>query len=872
MILCNWSVDFLHDRQRDLTRIDRVGRQNRDVAVIVGVSRDAGRLSVPRTVQRRRDFEASSPISRTSRKATGELWIAVDRLSTEWLAPVEKRLADISSGEDPTLRRKLINDPVWKSIELYDHEVLLLDSPLIQRRRGVRQLGLANLVFPGANHDRFEHLCGVVESADRMFHALKSNRVSRPKGKHPLPDFTDSDLKLVRLAALLHDVGHGPFSHAIEPVVEKRYREDFAAFSRLTKEHVHLDSKIAPAEAISALIVLSDAMGRILGSRKFVLGIDDIKDVQWRIAVLILGARSARQEACFSAIISIDADKLDYMARDAHHTGMPIAFDTDRLIRKLEVVQCTPDNIPSGTTHQRNIEFARQSENSRYSDIAVVSSGVGALEQMLIGRAFLYDRLYHHHKVRAADAMAQRLIRYAEEERGQHFELDELYISVGDDTMIRILGGELKHDKIAGGGDEAARLSEAITRRDLYHRAFAFRASFHHSLEAETSETSARAAIWSPMSTDLSSMAERQKLEREIFDKAKLFAKSIKDPVAITAGEALRPSEVIVDLSDNRVKPVSINVHVGDDVLEQPNLFFDPSRWSNVYDLQKRTGYVFAPLEAVQIVNLAATVLFFEKWGYTGGEKGRRFIRSGAYRQEWVGDLHDAGLIDAFLKDVLSDRSVIRSYLRADEVHLPGEWENEDPTLAGTIANDLRDYLPQGLSEEDRVAVAVGIRELASFVKMWNTDSSLTKSNPDEHELQLELLRHLRSRGVTASEGTELAGGETDVIIDNRCLIENKIGAGKSPFKSKADAPYQANRYGVALCQRVFFTLVAYTPSSEADLLRQTDSVKVIQLDNLNRTAVEIRFVVPVGLSNPSRAKKPKNADAIEDRVNESAK
>jgi len=801
------------------------------------------------------------------RKATGELWSAVDRLSAEWLAPVEKRLADISSGKDPTLRRKLINDPVWKSIELYDHEVLLLDSPLVQRLRGVRQLGLANLVFPGANHDRFEHLCGVVESADRMFHALKSNRDSRPGGRYPLPDFTQSDLKLVRLAALLHDVGHGPFSHAIEPVVEKRYRGDFTAFSRIVKEQVHLDSKIAPAEAISALIVLSDAMGRVLRSSKFALGIDDIKDVQWRIAVLILGARSARQEACFSAIISsqIDADKLDYMARDAHHTGMPIAFDTDRLIRKLEVVQCTPANIPSGSSHQRNVEFARQSANDRYSDIAVVSSGVGALEQMLIGRAFLYDRLYHHHKVRAADAMAQRLIRYAEEERGQPFELEELYISVGDDTMIRILGGELKHAKIACGGDEAARLSEAITRRDLYHRAFAFRASFHNSLEAETNETSARAAVWSPMSTDLSSMTERQILEREIFDRAKLFARSIKDPVARAAGDALRPSEVIVDLSDNRVKPVTINVHVGDDVLEQPNLFFDPSRWSNVYDLQKRTGYVFAPREAVQIVNLAAAVLFFERWGYTGGEKGRRFIRGAAYRQEWVTDLQEAGLIDPFLNDVLSEKSVIRSYLRPDEIILPSDWQNEDPALAQIIANDLRDYLPQGLSAEDRVAVAIGIEELSSFVKVWNTDSKLLKSNPAEHELQTELLRHLRSRGVVAHEGAEFAGGETDVIIGERCLIENKIGAGKSPFDSKADAPYQANRYGIALCQRVFFTLVAYTPSSEKDLLRQTASVKVNPLDDLDRTAVEIRFVVPVGLSNPSLAKKPKQSAAKKD-------
>jgi hypothetical protein len=362
------------------------------------------------------------------------------------------------------------------------------------------------------------------------------------------------------------------------------------------------------------------------------------------------------------------------------------------------------------------------------------------------------------------------------------------------------------------------------------------------------------------MSTELSGMPERQNLEREIFAKAKQFAESISDPAAKSAGDALRPSEVIVDLSDNRVKPVTINVHVGDDVLEQPNLFFDPQRWSNVYDLQKRTGYVFAPREAVQIVNLAASVLFFEKWGYTGGEKGRRFIRSGAYKQEWVEDLHKANLIDAFLKDVLSSKSVVRSYLRADEIKLPEDWEHENPSLQTEIASDLRAYLPQGLSDADRVAVARGIEHLSSFVRVWMLDPQLSKSDPSEQELQVQLLRHLRSQQANAKEGTEFAGGETDVLIDDRCLIENKIGGGRKPFETTAHAPYQANRYGIAMCQRVFFTLVAYNPASDADILRQSDSMKVTPLDDLDRTAVEIRFVVPVGLSNPSDAKKPTKA------------
>ena len=113
------------------------------------------------------------------RGAGGELYSAVNGLTEKWLAPVRLRLVEISQGRDLTLRAKLVNDPVWSALELFDHEILLVDSPLIQRLRGVRQLGLAHLVFPGANHDWFEHVCGVVGSADRMFNALRTNIIRR---------------------------------------------------------------------------------------------------------------------------------------------------------------------------------------------------------------------------------------------------------------------------------------------------------------------------------------------------------------------------------------------------------------------------------------------------------------------------------------------------------------------------------------------------------------------------------------------------------------------------------------------------------------------------------------------------------------------
>ncbi len=760
----------------------------------------------------------------------------------------------------------MVNDPVWSTLELLDHEIILVDSPLIQRLRGVRQLGLAHLVFPGANHDRFEHVCGVVESAERMFTALERNiraRTGRP-GAIALPEFTENERKLVRLAALLHDTGHGPFSHAVEPVVERRYADAIRSLSNAINQTVYLDAKLAGAEAISALITISEPMAEVLGQSKFSVGIDDLNEYQFRLAILILGARSYNHPACFSAIISsqIDSDKLDYLARDAHHTGMPITFDTERLIRKLEVVQCTESSLPLRSVQQENVEFARNSPNKSYSDIAIVESGVGALEQMLIGRAFLYDRLYHHHKVRAADAMAQRLIHFAELHRKRPFDLHELYLNIGDDSLIRVLGGELRHKELEAGGEFAEMLAKAILERQLYHRAFVFRANFHAGIDPQLDETQRSRELaerWTHISTELSGLKDRLDLEQAIFERAKHISTAVSDPVIRDVGPELLRPHVIVDLSDNRVKPITINVHAEDGMLEEPNLFFDPSRWSHVYDLQKRTGYVFTPRKFVPLIGLASAMVFFERWGYAGAKRARRFLKSGiALREEWLDELVRSGDIDRVARDVLFERKSVRLFLRPNEIRLPNDWSHEDGELTTRVADMLRLHLPQGFSHEDLEAVRAGIDELSSFIDMAMKDASFTKlKGMTEADLQEHLRRHIRSRNNTpVTEGAELGGGETDLLLGGRCLIENKIDkTGKGPFTVKPEAPFQAHRYALALCSRLFFTLVGYQPKNEAAIVPQTQSLQVRALEGLAHTAVEIRFVVPFGLSNPSDAR-----------------
>src|SRR5262245_56487993 len=135
----------------------------------------------------------------------------VESLAANWLAPVLERLDLIAKDLAPPPKRKQINDPVWHIINLEPQEIFLLDSPLLQRMRGVRQLGLAHFVFPGATHDRFAHICGVIEAAARMYDALSGNERVRQR-QQAGGNTTDSAILgdderwIVRMAALLHDV------------------------------------------------------------------------------------------------------------------------------------------------------------------------------------------------------------------------------------------------------------------------------------------------------------------------------------------------------------------------------------------------------------------------------------------------------------------------------------------------------------------------------------------------------------------------------------------------------------------------------------------------------------------------------------------
>lgn len=220
---------------------------------------------------------------------------------------------------------KSIQDPIHGVIKLEDWMVKIIDTPQFQRLRRIKQLGFANLVYPGANHTRFEHSLGVMHIAQILKERL---------------EFDDS----VLVAALLHDIGHAPFSHSSERLLEK-----YAAYKH---------------EAISRAIK---------GELK-----DVLKELGFRISEIEFIVEGRKK-----SIVSgeIDADRMDYLVRDSHYTGVAYGvFDLYRLIDKV----------------------------SFDDGVIIQHGGIKAAESLLISRFLMYPTVYFHHVCRIARKMYEK--------------------------------------------------------------------------------------------------------------------------------------------------------------------------------------------------------------------------------------------------------------------------------------------------------------------------------------------------------------------------------------------------------------------------------------------------------------------------------
>ena len=229
-------------------------------------------------------------------------------------------------------------------------------------------------------------------------------------------------------------------------------------------------------------------------------------------------------------------------------------------------------------------------------------------------------------------------------------------------------------------------------------------------------------------------------------------------------------------------------------------------------------------------------------------------------RDDWLEIAEDNNLCSHKCVEALRGGHPRLISFREEEFDLPEDWLSEEPGVANRIAVEINDCLPTGLPASFHKAVTVAIRELASFVDMIEKNGVWT-TRPDlsESELQARLREHLLSREAAVTEGSKLGGGETDLILDDRIVVENKVRREKTrdPFDVGSRYTWQSRRYSISVCSRIAFVIIAYRPSDEKAVLPLPSRIRARGVPEAREDRCEVRVVIPWGAGVPSSAKRP---------------
>lgn len=258
-----------------------------------------------------------------------------------------------------------IRDPVYGFVELNELERDIVNHWVFQRLRRIRQLGLTDMVYPGATHTRFEHSLGVMHVATRMFDEIVKRRLDFLKSEF---SFTagglERDRVIVRLAALLHDVGHAPFSHAAEGL--------------MPKEENGRDYKHENYSAATVKHLMKDVIEDHLLNQNYHIKVQDI-------ANFLDGKSTVGRSLLWRSLISgqLDADRADYLLRDSHHIGVAYGrYDLARLLVTMTVAIDPETDSPV---------------------LAIEEGGIHAAEGLIVARYMMFTQVYFQHTRRAYD-------------------------------------------------------------------------------------------------------------------------------------------------------------------------------------------------------------------------------------------------------------------------------------------------------------------------------------------------------------------------------------------------------------------------------------------------------------------------------------
>lgn len=306
---------------------------------------------------------------------------------------------------------KYVRDPVHGYIGMTDVEKHVIDTLPLQRLREIKQLSVTHITYPGADHSRFSHVLGTMHLAGQIAENLRRS-----------VSLNDDELQMVRLAGLLHDVGHGPFSHSYEEILVK-YRN---------LNHEQMGREVLEKSELADVIKTC--------------GFEPTE-----ITELTFGKPKREKQYLRQIIASqVDADKMDFLLRDSYFTGVEYGhIDVNRLIQAMEVTK---------------------------NEIAIDLKALYALEAFMIARYEMFLAVYYHHSVRAGAVMLHKAMDYAHELLGlTTFKDVNEFLRLDDPSLMTHLR-ELDPKKVdaanRGSAEKAKDMVSRLDRRELLKMAY----------------------------------------------------------------------------------------------------------------------------------------------------------------------------------------------------------------------------------------------------------------------------------------------------------------------------------------------------------------------------------------------------------------
>ena len=428
-----------------------------------------------------------------------------------------------------------------------DKEIVFLDTPLLQRLRRIHQTGLAFLTSPTAVHSRFDHTLGVVNRCSKLIDELAEKEECRDKVEGLRSD--------IRLAALLHDCGHGVFSHTSEEIYGLSDE-----IKQIRREDEDFNYKPQAHEILSCLIIKSDRF------KDFYDKIDPGCE-RSQLIKLITGVESNELRYRAEMLNSIfDGDKIDYIHRDAHFCGLPLRIDLDRLWYGISIM---PIPIDGRTV----------------TKFAISHTATEPLEQMIFHRTMLYPTLYQHQKVRACDCMFKSIIEFMKRNdlkvkvggREVTFEHPEDYLWATDNDFLAIASST--------DNEWLCKRVNDLVNRNLFHRVITIA-----SRTVRDEDTAEYARLLNYRSEELpEAYSELRKIAALISGEAnKKGIKVVPEDIWVDLPASLKPGRDIEEAY------VFTETGKGPQ-FTQADEFFPVSKWARQIDVHKWEGHVFCP-------------------------------------------------------------------------------------------------------------------------------------------------------------------------------------------------------------------------------------------------------------------------------------